>query len=158
MKNITTLIVRIAGLAIIFFTVIQIPKFAYAFASQLENNVFVFSLPIFIPLVVGFIFFKFPKTFSDKFIELKETPHITSEEILAIILKTLGFVLLFYALSDTVYNITYYFLLKGTTETDPSMLNYDFSAAIATFIELLFALALIFKTQKVVKYVYNEKS
>ena len=153
MKDITTLAVRIAGLAIIIFTTIEIPRYAYAFASQLEKNVFVFSLPILLCMTIGIILFKFPKTFSDAFVKLDEPVSVNATELFTLGLKLVGFVLLFYALSDAIYWIAYYIQLKIATGASITIMNFDFPAVIATVVELLFALSLILKTKTMTGFV-----
>ena len=65
----------------------------------------------------------------------------------------IGFVLLFYSISDIVFHATNYIILKNDIGMEMSILNYDYPSVIATLIELIFSLALITKTKNIVSFI-----
>lgn len=158
MKEITSLGVRLAGLILIIYTLSNVPMYYLSYISQLENSAIAYSLPLLIPLIAGVILFKFPSSFSDTFIkiETKDLNKPETTEYLYLGLVLVGVFLLFYALSDIVFHISNYLLLKNFTVIEPTMLNFDYPGLIATFIELIFSIALITKTKPIIKFVKKQ--
>ena len=158
MKEITSLVVRIAGLILIVYTLSNVPMYYLSYISQLENSAIAYSLPLLVPLIAGVILFKFPGLFSDAFIKI-EAENINKPETTAYLylgLVLIGFILLFYALSDIVFHISNYLLLISFTDIEPTILNYDYPSLIATFIELIFSIALITKPKPIIKFVKKQ--
>ena len=157
MKEITAYAVRIAGLILIVTTLVKFPMTIYAYNSQLDNSIMIYFAPLFIPLFVGGVFFKFPSAFSDKFINLNnsELNVLKIDQYFYLGTILVGFILFFYSLSDIVFHVSNYIFLKNITEAEITILNYDFPAAIATAIELIFACLLILKSKAIVSFVNN---
>lgn len=155
MKEITAYAVRIAGLILIVTTLVKFPAIIYAYNSQLENPFAAYFLPLLIPLVIGMILFKFPAAFSDKYIQLPGSPGnaLKTEQYLYVGTILVGYILMFYSLSDIVFHISNYFYLKEESGGEITILAYDYPAAIATVVELLFSLALIIKAKYLVNYI-----
>ena len=155
MKNLTSFSVCLAGLMLVVFSLSKIPMYYLAYISQLENSVIAYSLPIVIPCIAGILLFKFPNMFSAAFINIdtSDLDKPSFNEYLQLGLVLIGFVLLFYSISDIVFHISNYLILKNTTDMDMSILNYDYPSFIATIIELLFSLALILKTKNVIVFI-----
>ena len=155
MKEITSLGVRLAGLILIIYTLSSVPMYYLSYISQLENSAIVYSLPILVPLISGIILFKFPHTFSDTFIKI-DTDNLNkpeTKEYLYLGLILVGFILLFYSLSDIVFHLSNYLFLKNFSDIEVTLLNYDYPSLIATVIELVFSITLIFKTKPIILFV-----
>lgn len=155
MKELTSLCVRIAGLLLIVFSLLQVPTLFIGYMSQIENSILGFSLPIIFPLLVGVILFKFPNSFSDTYISLNtnELEKLNINEYLQLGLILIGVILVFYSLSDLVVHITDYFFLKNKTGATPTILNYDYPILIATIVEFMFSIFLILKPKSVIVFI-----
>ena len=155
MKEITTYAVRIAGLILIVSTLVKFPSIIYAYNSQLENPFAAYFFPLFIPLFFGVIFFKLPATFSDKYIKLPTSSKNTLETKQYLYVGTIlvGYILLFYSLSDIVFHISNYFYLKEASGGEITILAYNYPAAIATVVELAFSLVLVIKANAVINFI-----
>ncbi len=155
MKELTPYLVRIAGLIMIAFAITKFPMHYFAYISQLENSFIAYFLPLIIQLFIGIIFFALPKSIGSIVIEINEPvkTEIETEKVLSICIILVGFVFLFYSLSDTVFHVSNYLFLKNQIEDEMSILNYDYPSAIATVVELMFSLALIFKTKFIMQLI-----
>ena len=155
MKEITAYAVRIAGLILIVTTLSKFPIAFYAYTTNIENSALTYFISLSIPLVAGAILFKFPNSFSDKFISLSSnsTENIDTNQYLYLGTILIGIILLFFSLSDTIFHVSNYILLKSMTDDEITILNYDYPAAIATIVELIFSGSLIFKSKAIVGFI-----
>ena len=151
MKEFTPYIIRFTGLILIAFAITKFPMHYFSYISQLENSLFAYFAPLLLQLTIGIVFFALPQTISDMVIEIKDTAisEIETDKILYICIIITGLFFLFYSLSDIVYHISNYYFLKNQIEDEISILNYDYPGAIATVVELLYSLSLIFKTKSI---------
>jgi len=155
MKDLTALCIRVSGLILIVLTLSYVPMYYVSYISQLENKILTYTLPILIPLFAGIILFKFPYSFSDTFIKIntENLSELNLNEYLKLGLILIGFVLLFFSLSDLVYHLTKHYYLKAIPEIEISLLTFDYPSLIATIVELLFSLILITKTKSVIRLI-----
>ena len=160
MKEITAYAVRIAGLILIVTTLVKFPVAIYAYTSQLENSIAAYFLPLLIPLIVGIVLFKFPSAFSDKYINLETSSEsrLNAEQYLYVGTILVGYILLFYSLSDIVFHVSNYFYLKSASGGEITILAYDYPAVIATAVELVFSVALILKAKYLVGYINSQNN
>ena len=162
MKEFTAYAVRIAGLILIVTTLVKFPVAIYSYTSQLENSIAAYFLPLLIPLLVGIVFFKFPNALSDKYINLNISSENTlkTDQYLYIGTILVGYILLFYSLSDIVFHISNYYYLKNASGGEITILAYDYPAVIATIVELAFSAALIIKTKHIIGFInkHNNKA
>jgi len=155
MKEITAYAVRIAGLILIVTTLVKFPVAIYAYTTQLENSIAAYFLPLLIPLFIGVLLFKFPTSFSDKYINLPSTTEhiLNTDQYLYIGTILVGYILLFYSISDIVFHVSNYYYLKSASGGELTILAYDYPAVIATVAELVFSLALVVKAKYLVQYI-----
>ena len=155
MKELTTYIIRLAGLYLVVYTCSQFPLNYFSYISQLENNIFVYFFPLLIPLFAGIIFIALPQTISNKLIQTKEIQleKINTDTLLYVGIIITGSILLFYSLSDIVFHVSNYFVLKGNIDGEFPIYAYNYPAVIATVVELLFSLSLILKTKVIIKFI-----
>ncbi len=155
MKEITAYAVRIAGLVLIVTTLVKFPIAIYAYTSQLENSIVAYFLSLLIPLLVGIVFFKFPNSLSDKYINLPSSSEskLVTEQYLYIGTILVGYILLFYSLSDIVFHISNYYYLKSASGGEITILAYDYPVVIATIAELVFSIGLVIKAKYLVGYI-----
>jgi len=155
MKELTTYIIRLAGLYLIVYTFSQFPLNYFSYISQLENSMFVYFFPLLIPLFAGIVFITLPQTISNKLIKTKEVQleSIETNTLLYVGIIITGSILLFYSLSDMVFHISNYYVIKGKIDGEFPIFAYDYPTAIATVIELVFSLSLIFKTKVIIKFI-----
>lgn len=155
MKEITAYAVRIAGLILIVTILAKFPMVIYAYTNQIEYSIAVYFLPLLTPLFIGVVLFKFPASFSDKFINLSSSTDmaLNTEQYLYVGTILVGYVLLFYSLSDIVFHVSNYYYLKSASGGEITYLVYDYPTVIATIVELVFSITLIIKAKYLVKYI-----
>lgn len=155
MKELTTYIIRLAGLYLIVYSFSQFPINYFSYISQLENSMFVYFFPLLIPLFAGTLFITLPQTISNKLINTKEIQleKIEIDTLLYVGIIITGFVLLFYSLSDIVFHISNYYVIKDKIDGEFPIFAYDYPSTIATVVELLFSLSLILKTKIIIKFI-----
>ena len=149
MKEYTSLAVRIAGLTLIVFTLAKLPIYAMASAARQEFSFLTYASPSIIPLVAGVLLFQFPNTISKAFIEVtpKSFKIEKPDELLFVGCILIGIIFLFFSSSDLIFHVSTAMLLHYSSEYDLTLATFDYPSLIATVIELLFSLILIFKTK-----------
>lgn len=155
MKELTTYIIRLAGLYLIVYTCSQFPINYFSYISQLENNIFTYFFPLLIPLFAGIIFVSLPQTISNKLIKTKEIKldKIETDTLLYVGIIVTGLILLFYSISDIVFHLSNYYVIKGKIDGEFPIFAYDYPLLIATAVELVFSLSLILKTKAIIKFI-----
>ena len=158
-KELTTLLIKIAGAVLIIYELFGIPTFvSYYFSLRLEEEsvitFFLMSvLPLVIPLLAGVVMILFPATLANKIVrtseEIKTNEEFTSSFQL-VAFGVLGFYLLFNVISDFVYNFTYLYQIDGLTNKDNPLIIDAYARIVATVAELIFALYLLFGTKSLV--------
>lgn len=157
-KNLTSLLIRLAGFFILVNAITNMPAyFTYALSAKDDNAplwVIIFGavLPIAIPTLVGLALIYFPRTISNKLVydtDDVKTLVDAAPQLESIAISILGVYLLFRAVSDAVYHLSRLFIYYKVISSDisyrgiPSVLPQDFGYLIATGIEFLLAFWLI---------------
>lgn len=154
MKEISTLCVRIAGLILVILTLAKLPVHSMAYSIRPEYGILSYALPSLIPIGAGIILYMFPNYFSDAFVKISpESIKLDRPlELLRIGLILVGVVLLFFSLSDLIFHLSTMALLYYSDSFELSLMSFDYPGLIATIIELLFSLALIFRAETIIEY------
>ena len=158
MKDFSTLSVRIAGLVLIVITLAKLPVHSMAYTIRPEYGILSYALPSIIPIVAGIILYMFPKTFSAAFVRVAPDSFKVDrpDELLRIGLILTGVALLFFSLSDIVFHSSSLAFLYYSDSYELSIISFDYPSFIATVIELIFSLALIFRARTLIEYLRKQ--
>ena len=148
-KELTTLLIKIAGAVLIIYELFGIPTFvSYYFSLRLEEEstitFFLMSvLPLAIPLLAGVVMLLFPSALANSIVststEIKTNEEFTSSFQL-VAFGVLGVYLLFNVISDFVYNFTYLYQIDGLANKDNPLIIDTYARIVATMVELIFVL------------------
>lgn len=158
MKDLTTMSVRISGLILIIFTASKLPAHALAYAVRPNFGILFYWLPLLIPVILGLYLYRYSDSVSRQITSsLPERFRLEKpREILFIGCILIGVVLLFYSLSDIVFHVATALMLEQSPDYELSLATFDYASTIATVIELLFSLMLIFRTTFFLDFVYSK--
>lgn len=154
-KDLTALLVKIGGVGLLVYGVLQIPSLVSLlhFGSETPfKNFFVFGvIPLIFPFLIGFWFLLMPSAVTNKLVKgdkLSASPPGFFFDLERVALSVLGVFLLFNALSDIAYHSA--FILKGKELMIEGLFPGEklrlerYAALVATVFELALALWLIF--------------
>ena len=159
----TALAIKIAAIVLFVLVLSSIPEYTQSFITAEKRNYSVSSLYFISPLVIIGIacvmLFLFPYKISNKFIvtpETKSNTNITNAyQIIGI--RLLGLLLLFWSVSDIVFHLFNYLMLRNMADVSFSVSAYNYPYIIATGIEILFAIVLLKNATNISSYL-NEIS
>lgn len=158
LNGISQVLIKVAGISIIIFTLVGVPTYiSYYFSLNLDNDsvgtfLLISVLPMALPILVGFLLWKFPGTIANKIVPSdNQVNSRTTEEIEIIAFSVLGLYLLFNAVSDIAYHLSFYHKTKDIAG-DGAILVEPYSFIIATVIEIIFALVLLFGSKYLVHF------
>ena len=147
--DLTALAIKIAGIFLFVLAVSMVPDYLATYIAAEEGarsmNVLYVIAPFVIVAVGCIMLLLFPYKISNKLIvaaNSNERSQSTSPYQL-IAIRLLGVLLLFWSVSDMVFNLFSYLMLRDITDTTVpvSALNYPY--LVATGFELMFAIVLI---------------
>jgi len=159
-RELSKLLIKVAGMVVIVIAITSIPSHINGFLYQGHDTFLNFIkwvlFPLSLPLIVGYLMWSFSGTITNKIIEKNIEPAINTvalKEIEQIAVTILGLILMFYSLSDIVFNIMYVLAENAghsimSTEFRVSAENWGHIAG--TLVEVLFALTLLSKTNGVI--------
>jgi hypothetical protein len=169
-KAISNLLLKIGGMLIIVLSISNIHGYVYAYSRFAEKNFSLFFsavvIPNILPLLLGIFIFMKPGKITNKIIEDNQNKkenlaNASLVKIEQVCLSTLGFYLLFQAVSSLVFHVAKFVQAKaGVSFQGPPPDNFlIFSPAfIATIGECIFALWLILKTKGIVLVIKKLRS
>jgi hypothetical protein len=156
--DLTALAIKISGIFLFVLAISMIPDYVSTYVSIEKGarsvNVLYVIAPFFIVAIACTMLLLFPYKISNKLIvaaDLSERNHSTSlYQLIAI--RLLGVLLLFWSVSDMVFTLGTYLMLRDVTETAVpiSALNYPY--LVATGVELVFAIVLIRNSNRISTY------
>lgn len=162
-RQLSNLLIKIAGIVIIVFAVTAIPGHINSFLYQGQETLAKFALwvilPLIVPLIVGLLMWSFPRTITNRIFEKDleaSGSNRVAEEIERIAVTILGLILLFFALSDLTFNFVYvYFTNKENMGVITSfrISPEDWGHIIGTIVEIVFALIILLKAKGVVHFI-----
>lgn len=161
-KELSTLLIKIAGIVIIIFTVTGIPGYVASYAAFMDKSTVSYFayviIPNVLPLIVGIWMFLTPQKLTEKIIEIKQTDEQYKKttnlaEIERIAITVLGIYLLFLAISDMVYNFYEWYHFKEKYKPLSGKITYIelYARITATFAELILGLWLTLGTKGIIK-------
>ncbi len=160
-RNLTNLLIKIAGVAIIAYSFIEIPAYvSYYFSLQIDSFwgfIGMSVVPMFVPIIVGIVFLFFPAAVTNKLISGEGETNIASIDILAterIAFSALGLYLLFRVISDLFFHGTsiYLALKAGDIAQYNTGYEHPYALVVATLAEFTFALYLLFGSAGLVRF------
>ena len=160
-RDLTNLMIKLAGIVIITYTIIEIPTYISYYLSLQENSFLTFVgislLPMVIPFVAGFLFLFFPSTVTNKVIRSgveSNNSAINSKEVERIAFSTLGLFLLFHVISNIFYHGTTIYIaykIGDAATTNSSGYEVPYALLVSTIAEFFFAIYLFFGAASLVK-------
>jgi hypothetical protein len=156
-RDISILLVKIAGIWLIAYAVTRVPGAASFFDSSYglpwwEQGIAIL-LPVAFPALIGLVFFLFPATLTNKIMRgerLSEASPAVLFDIERIALSVLGVYLLFHALSGAVFISAYFIRVEQLTKTgmlvgQSHLLGPDkYGEIVSVVVEIAVSLWLIF--------------
>ncbi|MEW6647803.1 MAG: hypothetical protein AB1450_11425 [Pseudomonadota bacterium] len=156
-RDISILAIRLAGIGLIAVAVIRIPNLAPYIVADTGvpwwGQFLATALHFLLPVLIGALFFMFPATLTNKFIQGSDALGAEPEVLSAVermALSVLGVFFLFNVVSDVAYHVVYAIRVSQLAQSamQPSvsvMQNPDWLAnVVTTLIEFMVALWLIF--------------
>lgn len=157
-RDITTLLIRIAGVVIIIFGIIQIPGYFLNYYQLHEDSFFYFLgitlVPVFLIVVLGAVLWLFPGTIVNKIVVGPNQPiKFQSDQVQVIAFSTLGMYILFRGVSDLVFWVSF-MAMTFYSEPSTTIIPLDrYADLFATFTEIIFGMFLIFGSNGISSYI-----
>jgi len=158
-KQLSSLLVKVAGIVLIVYAISGIPNNINSYLFQGKDTAINFAvwviIPVLFPFLIGMAMWKFPTIITNKVINgvSNEVEGNTFRELELIALTILGLVLLFFALSDITFNLIYVWATNQVNNSPVSALLIspeDWGHIAGTFVEIIFALVLLFRSKGVI--------
>jgi hypothetical protein len=150
-RDITNLLLKIAGAVIVAYAIIEVPAYVSYYFSLRDGSLGAFVgmtiIPMLIPLILGFGLLLFPETVTNKLLkggEISTESSIDLEAVERIAFSVLGLYLLFRVVSDLFYHGTSMFALSRHVEDVIEAYANPYALLVAAVAELVFALYLLF--------------
>lgn len=148
-RDISTLLLRIAGVVIVIFAVIQIPGHFLNYYRLQEDSLLLFlgtaALPVALTILLGVLLWLFPNTVTNKIVGGSDQPSgFDLEKIQVIAFSVLGLYVLVRAVGDLVYWGSF-MTMSSTIEPGGTLLSLDrYADLFATLAEFVLGLFLTF--------------
>jgi len=156
--DLTALAIKVAGIVLFVMVLSKIPDYAQFFYTAEKNkytvSVVYLVLPLVIVAVACIMLFLFPYKLSNKLIVAPDItePRDLSSAYQTIGIRLLGLLLLFWSVSDMVFTLFSYLMLRDPSKTLVSVSTVSYPYVIATAVEILFALFLLKFSNKINSY------
>jgi hypothetical protein len=157
--DLTALAIKVAGIALFVIVLSKIPDYAQFIYTAEQNKYTVSVVYLVLPLVIVaaacIVLFLFPYKLSNKLIVTPDTtePSDLSNTYQVIGIRLLGLLLLFWSVSDMVFTLFSYLMLRDPSKSLVSVSTISYPYVIATTIEILFALFLLRYSNKISAYI-----
>lgn len=159
LRDLTALTVKISGLVLFVLLVARLPEYLKSYIAdggyEGEFVFWIYFLPLVIPGIVALLFFTFPYSIANRMIATspdRKESNFDLAGIELILIRLLGLLLFYYALSDLVFHLTNFYYLKSDIGGDFSIESYNYAYLVATVAEFVFALWLLAGTGSVVRF------
>ena len=158
-SDLSALAIKIAGLVLLVLLLSGLPEHIELLKSTQSAyspvSVFYVALPIAVVILASVMLILFPYKISNKLIiNPDDAINLPPDNIIQVIgIRLIGFLLLFWAISDLVYYFFLYFIYRDMIEASFGAGTYDYAALLATVAELIFALFLLFRAKLISGYI-----
>ena len=159
LHDVTALAVKIAGLVLFVIVLSKIPEYVKSYAS-VENSQYTTSslyyiLPLLIVAVGCIILFLLPYKISNHLLfkpEGSSTPDNLTNQFQIVAIRLLGLLLLFWSVSDIVFHIFNYLMMRDLADVTFPISAYNYPLIVATGAEILFSYVLLTKAKTISLY------
>lgn len=157
--DLTALAIKVAGIVLFVIVLSKVPDYAQLFYTAEKNqytvSVIYLALPLVIVAAACIGLFLFPYRLSNKLIVTPDTtdPSHISNAYQTIGIRLLGLLLLFWSVSDMVFTLFSYLMLRDPSKTLVSVSTVSYPYVISTTVEILFALFLLKYSSKISFYI-----
>jgi len=160
LRDLTALAIRISGVVLFVLIIAQLPEYLKAYIIDGGNAgsyiFWVYFLPLVIPGLASLLLFSFPYSISNKIITTSKEQNESkydSAEIEVILIRLLGLLLLYNALSDLVFHLADILIFRNELGNNFPIEAYNYSYLFATIVEFIFSFWLLAGTSSVVRIV-----
>ena len=154
LRDLLALAIKVAGLVLIVLLLSKLPEYlkGYLVLEKMtgESGLWVYLVPLMIPLSLAVLFLTFPYSISDRLVTRKtsfSSAKLRDVEVLAI--RLLGLILLYFAISDLAYHMSSLMLTNSDAGQEMGVVPYDLSYLVATVVEMVFSLVLLLGAKSV---------
>ena len=156
-KNYVTVFIRLVGIFMVVSVVVSVPDYIVDYLSSNNFKIFdllrVIAIGNFIPFLVGLLLWFFPSMLSGNLVK-EEIPFIEASLLNGleiIFIKLIGVFFFFHSISDIVFHISNFYMLKGSIPDMP-VSGYNLALVTATIAELCLSILLITKPQIIARH------
>lgn len=168
-KDLSNLLIRISGLLIIVYTIVNIPHYfiGYYSAQNFFGNqasdliAFLSSVvaPVIFSIIIGLFLFAFPKAVTNKLVVgTSKESDIDLNGITTAAYSVIGVYFIAFAVADLLYWASYYSVMLNELKTNEYFTSEKKVGVIVTFIELGIGLALLFGSNGINKLVLKVRT
>lgn len=157
-RDLTVLAIKISGVVLFVLVISRFPEYLKSYLNESSSEGMTRFLAYFLPLMIpGFIsifLFKFPSLVADQIIVGSEglsSCEFDFERLEIILIRVLGLLLCFYAISDLVFHVSNIVQFSRVPAIQFPLSAYNYSYLIATVVEFIFALWLLMGTKGVIQ-------
>ncbi len=158
LRDFTALAIKISGIVLLVIVASKLPEYFKAYlleqAEMISASIWHYIVPLLIPSIVALLLITFPYKVSDsvltKYSDSSNLKDLEGLEIIAY--RFLGLLLLYWAVSDLVFHVSNYIMLKSLSQQQfpVSDHNHNYPYLIATIAEFAFAFWLLSGTKNVI--------
>ena len=162
LRDLTALTIKISGVVLFVLIVAKLPEYFKSFLTDSANFgsdvLWIYFLPLVLPALVSILLFAFPVTIANRFVASPNDEMDTKFDLVAIelvLIRTLGLLLLYFAISDLVFHLSNLYIVKSDLGDKFSIEAYRYPYLIATAAEFIFAFWLLVGTKNIVSFIKN---
>ena len=159
LHDITALTVKISGLVLFVIVLSKIPEYINSYLSYESSlnpvSYLYYILPLLIVGIACLVLLFLPYTISNHLFFESATPSSSTDMtnvIQVIAIRLLGFLLLFWSVSDLIFNLFVLLIYRDLIEPSYAAGTFDFPALFATIAEILFAFVMLKNANKISLY------
>ncbi len=152
LRDLLALSMKTAGLVLIVLLVADLPEYlkGYLALEKMtgETGLWIYALPLLLPLLLAVLFITFPYSLSDRLICSKEDlSELNLERFEIMAMRLLGLVLLYLGVSDLAFHLSNFMLMRSDIGQEFGASAYNYPYLLATLVELVFALLLLMRAR-----------
>jgi len=114
LRQLSLLLIKIAGLVIVAIAITAIPGYVNYYVDRGEGTLLSFFaltvIPLAFPVIIGVLMWRFPSTITNKIL-IDGAEYAKQSDMIAelerVVVTLLGLLIMYFALSDLVYNQSY---------------------------------------------------
>lgn len=158
LRDLAVLSIKISGIVLFVLVVSRLPEYLKSYLSDESSmgmaKFWIYFIPLLIPGVIAVFLFKFPMIIADQVVygggDVSKD-EIDFDRLELMLIRILGLLLCFYAVSDLVFHLVNMFQLSRGSLFESSLSSYNYAYLLATGAEFAFAFWLLLGARSVVK-------